>query len=187
MSTIVDSYQNSEYWHRLVTLSDYAGRQLCRQVLHEKEGLPYDGAQLYRILEVYRDLMTNEDQKKVLCPSNGITDESKFDITLYTGLISNMFGSKYSSLVKDLRNYRNHLYHMGKKDMSESNFEDEWSSACFMLKRHGFTETVEDIKNGKKNPTILDFVERKTSGNKIGGIVFLEFNFFSVTFFSDQI
>ena len=39
----------------------------------------------------------------------------------------------------------------------------------------------------KKNPTILDFVERKTSGNKIGGIVFLEFNFFSVTFFSDQI
>ena len=166
MSTIVDSYQNSEYWHRLVTLSDYAGRKLCSQVLHEKEGLPYNGAQLYRILEVYKDSMKNEDQKKIMCPSNGITDESKFDITLYTALISNMFGSKYSSLVMDLRNYRNHLYHMGKKDMSESNFEDEWSTACLMLKRHGFTETVEDMKNRKKNLKTVDFVERQISGNK---------------------
>ena len=166
MSTIVDNYQNSEYWHRLVTLIDYAGRQLCKQVLHEKEGFPYDGAQLCRMLEVYKVLMKNEDQKKILCPSNGITDESKFDITLYTGLISNMFGSKYSSLVMDLRNYRNHLYHMGKKDMPQSNFEDEWSSACFMLKRHGFTETVEDVKNGKKNPKTLDFINRQISGNK---------------------
>ena len=37
----------NEDWLYLVTLLDYAGTQLCKEVLHTREGLPSDGAQLY--------------------------------------------------------------------------------------------------------------------------------------------
>ena len=55
MGTIKDIYQNSERWLRLVTLIDYAGTYLCKEVLHTKEGLPYDGAQLYSWLKIYKE------------------------------------------------------------------------------------------------------------------------------------
>ena len=146
-------YEKSEKWLRLVTLIDYAGRQLCQEVLHKQEGLPCDGAQLYSKLEPYKGKMQYEDQKKILCPSNGITDESKFDLTLYTKLISVMYKPTYDSLIQDLRDYRNHLYHMGNKDMSESTFDHEWKSAYNMLQVHNFTETMDDLKKGHLPPT----------------------------------
>ena len=170
MSTIMDIYQKSEKWLRLVTLNNYAGTILCKDVLHTKEGLPLDGAQLYQILLVYKDQMKFNDQKEILCPSNGITDESKFDVTLYTSLIEVMFKSKYNRLIKDVRKNRNHIYHMANKDISESEFEKEWNSACAMLEGHGFTESVEDLKNCnlftiKKLKKIMDSIQFEDKGS----------------------
>ena len=169
MTTIKDVYQNSEKWLRLVTLIDYAGTQLCKDILHTKEGLPYDGAQLYCQLIVYKDKMQFKKQKEILCPPNGMTDENKFDITLYTNLIGAMFNSKYDALINDLRNKRNHLHHMAKKDMSETDFESEWNSTCAMLQGHGFNKPVKDLKIGnllssKNLEKILDFIESQTQG-----------------------
>ena len=112
--------------------------------------------------------MKFNDQKEILCPSNGITDESKFDVTLYTSLIDVMFKPKYNRLIKDLRNNRNHIYHMANKDISESDFEKEWNSACAMLQGHGFAEMVEDLKNCnlftiKKLQKILDSIPSEGS------------------------
>ena len=170
MTTITNIYQNSEKWLRLVTLIDYAGSKLCEEVLHKKEGLPYDGRQLYCKLKVYKDKMQYKDQKEILCPPNGVTDESKFDVTLYTKLIEVMFRPKYNPLINDLRKKRNHLYHMANKDISQSEFEKEWNSTCAILKGHGFTETVQDLKNGnlltiKKLEKIMDSIKCKIQGN----------------------
>ena len=141
-------------WLNLVTLLDYAGTQLCKEVLHTIEGLLYDGALLYSKLEVYKNKMPHKSFKKILCPSNGITDESKFSITLYITLIKVMFIGKYNCLITDLKEYRRHLCQMPNKCLSESEFEQEWKDLREMLQRHGFVESVEDFKNG--NPPSVE-------------------------------
>lgn len=164
-----DNYQRSERWFRLVSLIDYAGRQLCKEVLHSKESFSRDGRQLYVELEPYKVKMQYREQKLILCPSNGITDETKFDIALYTSLIQVMFGSKYDALIKDLRDKRNELHHMANKNMSQSDFDKHWHSTWFMLKGHGFNKVVADLKTGnllsnRNLEKILGFIERQTEG-----------------------
>lgn len=180
MAGVTNKYQDSEKWLRLVTLIDYAGTVLCKDVLHRKEGLPSDGAQLYHNFLPFKNEMQFNDQKEILCPSNEITDESKFDITMYTGLIRAMFKQKYKSLINDLRAKRNHLYHMANKNLSEKEFEDEWNNVCSMLKKHGFTETVQDLKNDdllkiEKISRTLDSIK----GQIQGSVYMFLFNCFS--------
>ena len=170
MAGVTGKYQDSEKWLRLVTLMDYAGTVLCKDVLHTKEGLPYDGAQLYHKLLPFKDKMQFNDQKEILCPSNEITDESKFDITLYTGLIRAMFKQKHNSLINDLIAKRNHLYHMANKNLSEKEFEDEWNNVCSTLENHGFTEAVQDLKIDdllkiEKVSRTLDSIKSHIQGN----------------------
>ena len=170
MSTLTDLYEHNEKWLRLVTLIDYAGLKLCKDVLHKKEGLPDDGAQLFQKLKPYENKMQYKSQKEILCPSNGITDESKFDITLYTKLIEVMFKPKYNLLIQSLRDNRNDLCHMANKDISESEFEKKWKHLCEMLKKHDFTENVEDLKNSnllavKKIEKILDSIISQIKGS----------------------
>ena len=170
MTTLTDFYQNNERWLRLVTLTDYAGLKLCKDVLHRKEGLPDDGAQLYCRLKDFKNKMQFKSQKEILSPPNGIIDESKFDITLYTKLIEVMFKPKYDLLIKDLRENRNVLCHMANKDISESEFEKKWKHVCEILERHDFTEKVENLKNSnllaiKKLGKILDSIIHQIKGS----------------------
>ena len=170
MTTLTDFYQNNERWLRLVTLTDYAGLKLCKDVLHRKEGLPDDGAQLYCRLKDFKNKMQFKSQKEILSPTNGIIDESKFDITLYTKLIEVMFKPKYDLLIKDLRENRNVLCHMANKDISESEFEKKWKHVCEILERHDFTEKVENLKNSnllaiKKLGKILDSIIHQIKGS----------------------
>ena len=170
MTTLTDFYQNNERWLRLVTLIDYAGLKLCKDVLHRKEGLPDDGAQLYCRLKDFKNKMQFKSQKEILSPTNGIIDESKFDITLYTKLIEVMFKPKYDLLIKDLRENRNVLCHMANKDISESEFEKKWKHVCEILERHDFTEKVENLKNSnllaiKKLGKILDSIIHQIKGS----------------------
>ena len=170
MTTLTDFYPNNERWLRLVTLIDYAGLKLCKDVLHRKEGLPDDGAQLYCRLKDFKNKMQFKSQKEILSPTNGIIDESKFDITLYTKLIEVMFKPKYDLLIKDLRENRNVLCHMANKDISESEFEKKWKHVCEILERHDFTKKVENLKNSnllaiKKLGKILDSIIHQIKGS----------------------
>lgn len=74
-------YQNMrtdyENWLRLVVLIDSAGRRLCYEILHTKEQLPVDGAQLYCRLQSYKSNMHFQIYEEILSPSNKIIDEKK--------------------------------------------------------------------------------------------------------------
>ena len=132
-------FQDYEKWLRLATLIDFAGRHLCHTVLHAKEHLPTDGAELYKELEGFKSKICRyKDQQEILCPSNGITDESKFDVTLYTNIIEKKFPKRYDSLVTDLRNARNTECHRGNKKISDSEFNQLWNDTTQMLQKHGF-------------------------------------------------
>ena len=69
-------------WLRLVVLINYAGKSLCDEILHEKETLPRDGAKLYYELKKYKNDMHYQIHKDILCPSDEVIDESKFNLMI---------------------------------------------------------------------------------------------------------
>ena len=101
--------------------------------------LPTDGAELYKELEGFKSKICRyKNQQEILCPSNGITDENKFDVTLYTNIIEKKFPKRYDSLVTDLRNARNTQSHRGNKNLSDLEFNQLWNDTTQMLQKHGF-------------------------------------------------
>ena len=149
MTTLLEIFQNSENWLRLVTLTDYAGVDLCKEVLHTKEGLPTDGVKLYQKLKKdYNIKGLYREQEQIVFPKDENTDEGKFDITLYTCLIQQMFPSKYKGLMRTLRDIRNGLCHMSDKKIPESDFQKRWNSICAKLQNHGFNKSVDKLKTG---------------------------------------
>ena len=110
MDNISEEYEN---WLRLTISVDFSGKNLCHNVLFFQEQLPTDGKLLYKGLETVS--CQYKDQRRTLCPSSGITNCDKFNVTLYTRIIKSKFGNKYDSLVNDLRDARNKLLHTGKK------------------------------------------------------------------------
>ena len=170
MTDLVEIFEKNGNWLRLVTLIDYAGVHLCKEVLHAKEGLPTDGAKLYQRLGAYNIQRLNGTQREIVFPKTKKTDEDEFDLTLYTHLIQQMFPSRYNNLITTLRGIRNDMYHMANKEISEVNFQIWWDRICVELQKHGFNEPVDELKTGylpsiKTIKKILDTIVRHCQGS----------------------
>lgn len=134
-----------EKWLRVAILTDFGGKELCHDVLFNKEQLPTDGKLLWKELDGLK--FQYNDQREIACPSGGSTDYTKFDVTLYTSIIQKKFDKKYDSLVSDLRKARNGIFHRGKKELSNNEFECLWKSTLDMLQNHGFDpRSIVDLK-----------------------------------------
>ena len=143
MAAAMDSLsQEYESWLRLAILIDFSGRKLCHNVLFVQEQLPTDGRLLYEELKTLK--CQYRDQREILCPSSGITDCDKFDVTLCTNAIKQKFGNKYDSLVTDVRNARNKLFHTGKKEIPDIEFDQLWKDTTDMLQKHHFDLALVD-------------------------------------------
>ena len=149
MTAAKDISQEYENWLRLMTLVDFAGRCLCRDVLFKLEKLPEDEVELFKVLEPLKSRICRyQDQQEVLCPSARKTDHSKFDLTLFTSIITVKYGNKYKSLVDDLRNARNEEFHKGDKSLSGSDFNQLWNDTSQMLVNHGFDpKLIKEVKD----------------------------------------
>ena len=139
MDNLSQEYEN---WLRLTILVDFSGRNLCHNVLFVQEQLPTDGKLLYKELESVS--CQYNDQREILCPTSGITNFDKFDVTLYTKVIKGKFGNKYDSLVNDLRDARNKLFHTGKKEILDKEFHQLWQDTTDMLQKHNFDLALVD-------------------------------------------
>ena len=148
MAAAKDISQEYENWLRLITLVDFAGRSLCRDVLFKLEKLPEDEVQLFKVLEPLKSRICRyQGQGEILCPPTGKTDHSKFDVTLFTSIIAVKFGNKYKSLVDYLRNVRNKEFHKGDKSLSGSDFNQLWNDTGQMLVNFGFDpKLVKEVK-----------------------------------------
>ena len=136
VDSLSKSYQN---WLRLMTLIDHAGKKICYDILHIKERLPTDGKSLYNILENFIQYINpTRDQYFILCPQNQITDESRFDLTLYTRIIHGLYRYKYKEFLDDIRNLRNTEFHRGRTKISEIEFQNLWCRASTVFKKHNF-------------------------------------------------
>lgn len=77
------------------------------------------------------------------------TDETKFDISLYTDILDKVYPGKYGELVGDLRTWRNQLFHKGDKVYAQKEFDKSWSKLSAFLQKHGFDlNKVNDWKTG---------------------------------------
>ena len=148
MAKAKDISQEYENWLRFMTLVDFAGRSLCRDVLFNQENLPEDEVQLFNQLKPLESkICPFKDQREILCPSSGKTDHRKFDVTLFTNIIKVLFKDKYKSLVDDLKSARNKESHRGDKSLSENDFNQLWNDTSKMLVSHGFeSKLVDEVK-----------------------------------------
>ena len=165
MDNLSQEYEN---WLRLTILVDFSGRNLCHNVLFVQEQLPTDGKLLYNELESVS--CHYNDQREILRPTSGITNCDKFDVTLYTKVIKGKFGNKYDSLVNDLRDARNKLFHTGKKEIPDKEFNQLWKDTTDMLQKHNFDLTLvdglktSDIFSHKQFRDIATFFHRGNIG-----------------------
>ena len=138
MSHSVKTFKNEDYrhyenWLRLVVLIDSTGRKLCYEILHKIEKLPEDGAELYSRLQEHKDRVHYQIYEEILCPSDKIIDESKFDLLVYMTVICYMFGVKYQKRLQDINVARNKIFHMDDLSICSKNFEKLWDDACAVL------------------------------------------------------
>lgn len=144
MDNLRKEYSN---WLRIAVLNDFAGRQLCHDVLFCKEKLPKDGRLLYKELECLKQERLFDEQREKLFPPSGITDYTTFDVTLLTRIIKSKYGNRYSLLVDDLRKARNNESHRGSKKLSDNEFNQLWDEITNMLKKHQFDlQSVGELK-----------------------------------------
>ena len=148
MATQKDISQEYKNWLRLMTLVDFAARSLCRDVLFNKEKISENEEELFQLLKPLESkICPFKDQRKILCPSTGKTDHSKFDVTLFTNIIKVLFKDKYEPLVEDLKKARNRESHRGDKSLSESDFNQLWNDTSQMLEKYGFDpKLVDEVK-----------------------------------------
>ena len=136
-----------ENWIRLLTLIHYVGFEVCKNILHIREKLPVDGAQLHQEMNGKRAKFDKLLKKKILKqdqydfifpPVNGVTDITKFDIPLFTSVITVMFDKKkYQQLVEELRKWRNKEFHQGQIQMTKADFNAKWNAFIQLFGNYG--------------------------------------------------
>ena len=141
-------YKKYKNWLRVVGLIQYAGKQLCHKILHIEEKIPCDGKEIYRRLERYKNNLHYKLYEEILCPPNKVIDEKRFDLLVYTTIIYYMFGDKYDKLLEDIGNMRDEIFHMQHDSICNTDFEQRWNEACYMLHEHKFDD-IELLKTLK--------------------------------------
>ena len=142
--------QRYEKWLRVVTLVHFGCKKICFDLLHIEERLPTDGEELYIYLAFHKQSINPQHfQEHVLFPPDKITtDESKFDVALYTRIIQGLFGTKYNMLLDDLRKLRNKEFHRGNIQLTKEEFIELWRETSSILESHGFDmDLVDGLKD----------------------------------------
>ena len=147
-----------ENWVRLLTLIHHVGFEVCEKIIHQIEKLPVDGAQLFQSLSrkraefdrLLRRNVLKQDQYDFIFPQNAVTDIKNFDITLFTFVISVMFGrQKYQQLIDELRKWRNEEFHQGQIEMTKIEFSNKWNAFLQLVQKFGIIPSdYDDLKYG---------------------------------------
>lgn len=157
--------EDYENWLRLVGLIDSGSRILCYEILHTKENIPDDGAELYCRLLKYKERLHYEIYEEVLCPSNKIIDESKFDLLVYMTVIYYICGVTYQEILQKVSHQRNKIFQMEDVSVCTKDFQRLWNEACAVLcipgidiKLPNMLKTC-DLFSVEEYEGILDFLE----------------------------
>lgn len=140
--------QSYEDWLRLVALVECTGRRFCYEIMHTKEGIPDDGVMLYSMLSKYKIKVLYQMYEDILCPSDKIIDETKFNLSLYSTVFRFMFGDKYKNPLQEMRNMRNSIFHMENISNCTRNFQELWTNVHSIFPKNGFGTELSILRCG---------------------------------------
>ena len=144
-----------EHWLRILTYIHFAGHELCLHILHTQEHAPVDGTLLCNFLQtkkvefdrLLKKKTLRQDQYNLIFPASGITNIGLFDITLFTLVISVMFGKKYKKVIEEIRSSRNGEFHRGNKKYTNAEFQTKWNDLTTMFVSYGLqASSFNDLK-----------------------------------------
>ena len=143
-----------ENWLRLVVFVNFGGKTLFNKIIYEKEQFSRDGCQLYSKLATHTNKLQYQLHEEILCPSNEIIDESKFDLKIYALVIYLLFGTKYKQLIYEVRDKRNKIFHMADELICEAQFDKLWNEIRDMLRKRKFgIQSLDYLKTCDLSPT----------------------------------
>ena len=133
-ANLIQEYRN---WIWVFILLDYDGGERCLHVFFKKENWPSDGVQLHKRLKPEQSRICSfKNQCQVFCPSRGIANHNDFNLTLFMRIIEVIFGSKYKSLVNDMRNLRNEECYRSNKEIPDTDFDNLWKCTAYMFEKY---------------------------------------------------
>ena len=89
----------------------------------------------------------NQKQYDDIFPADGITDTSKWDITLFILVITTMFGKRKHKRIQKLRNIRNEIFHNPNMEIPNKGFYKKWKELEQIFCYYGVDKKViDDLK-----------------------------------------
>ena len=168
MLTITQLIEKIKFWLHLAILLHGPLKENLLHILHNKKndpsykGLPEDPTELYKELSTHEetldklvsDKFLNKNDRKILLPTNGKTDSSKFDVTLITVLIINCTTlqpprdgwdqksppTNDPSVAANVllgRYWRNYLHHTDAYSIDEAIFDVKWNEGVDIVQGLG--------------------------------------------------
>ena len=169
MLTITQLIEKIKFWLHLAILLHGPLKENLLLILHNKKndpsykGLPEDPTELYKELsttheetldKLVSDKVLNKNVRKILLPTNGKTDSSKFDVTLITVLIKNCTTlqpprdgwdqksppTNDPSVAANVllgRYWRNYLHHTDAYSIDEAIFDVKWNEGVDIVQGLG--------------------------------------------------
>ena len=175
-------------WNCIVVLLHEGGETVCERKLYEIGVDVTDGRELYRKLEPQKIKINKMPlyQQKILLPFSKVTNTTKLDLSLLTHIIEILNTTnnyQFMNSIKNLRHYRNDLFHMNNKeiDISEWTFKFFWDHISQELEYLGYDMSLlEGLRTGDhlspRNEKILkDILQREKGRVDLLSLFFLFF------------
>ena len=168
LTSIGQLVQKIRFWLSLAILLHGPLKENFLRILHNKrndlsyQGLPEDPTELYKELSTHEetldklvsDKFLNKNYRKILLPTNGKTDSSKFDVTLITVLIINCTTlqpprdgwdqksppTNDPSVAANVllgKYWRNYLHHTDAYSIDEAIFDVKWNEGVDIVQGLG--------------------------------------------------
>ena len=134
-------------WLHLTIFIDTFGKQILKNILHEKEQLPTDGKQLFYLMQNYQHKMLFRLHEEVLDPNDKIIDESQFGLSVYAAVLSLLFHGKYLEPIKDIRDMRNGVFHLKDELIRDNILKQITENALCMLRKYGIDMQPNALKS----------------------------------------
>ena len=178
-------------WNCIVVLLHEGGETACERKLYEIGVDVTDGRELYRKLEPQRIKINKLPlyQQKILLPSSKVTNTTKLDLSLLTQIIEILNTTnnyQFMNSIKNLRHYRNDLFHMNNKerDISEWTFKFFWDHISQELEYLGYDMSLlEGLRTGdhlsSRNEKRLKDILQREKGDLLICCLYLFYFFFS--------
>ena len=141
MASYPDINRKYVKWNCIVLLLHEGGETVCKCKLSEIGVDVTDGVRLYRKLEPHKKMIKKlpSFQQKIILPPGSVIDTTSLDLSLLTHIIEILDTTndyQFIESIKNLRRYRNVLFHMNNKqrDISKWTFDFFWSEISQVLR-----------------------------------------------------